>query len=326
LREVKREYKQRQRAAKWRPRRRRALRAVPAPGAASRRVRVPRRARAPREHGRLRGAVSTVVGLALVAGFVVAYLAVTGGVPQPRPREAAAVPNLVPTTPPKPAPADPFAGSKVEHWAVGTAGLTVPAGKATGGFSARQVQAAYAARTAYLRAAMLDERVLYRRDLRPVLATLDPATKERMPTRLANVFGDDVRQSHAGTRVNGLLTPRAVGSDLYVDFSYVAVYALRPGAGGETELVAVKRTGSTLFRRKGGGVTPAWLYLSGYTSDHSRCGWKWPDTTVEVWLGPAASAPPSASYSPMPDPRETVNLLDPRAPDPKGCFDNTGEL
>src|SRR5690348_5000533 len=40
-------------------------------------------------------------------------------------------------------PADPFAGTPAEHWADGAAGITIPAAKAHGPYSAAQVRSAY---------------------------------------------------------------------------------------------------------------------------------------------------------------------------------------
>ncbi|HEV2891530.1 MAG TPA: hypothetical protein VGX28_14250 [Frankiaceae bacterium] len=306
LREVKREYRQRQRAAKRPP-------------------------KPPKPHReRARNALAALGGVALLVGVVAGGVALTGGPPKPPRAVAGRVPVVVPTTPaPTPTPTkrpadDPFRGSTVSHWPLGAAGLATPRAVAIAPFSARQVAAAYAATSRYLRAAMLDERVLYGGDLRPVLATLDRRTDADSPVSLANVFRRDVVRAHRGVRVNGVVSARVAKRRLYVDFRYVAVYALRPARGGATELVAVRRQGTLLFDEAGAGVSPAWLDAATYMTDHSVCGAGWPDgdRTLEVWLPlRSASRPVTAS------PTATFNLIDPRvATPPKGCYTNTGTL
>lgn len=310
LREVRREYRQRRRAARGKP---------------------PRGARG-RRPGRvgalLKGTAVVAVVLAGAAAYVVWQVP-----PPPTGRAAQRVPVLVSPTPTPSAAAtarpegDPFAGTAVSHWPAGEAGFVAPGARATGGYDTATVAHAYERTLRYLRAAMLDRRVVYGADLRPVAATVQARSMTRLrPAYLATVFPRAVAPAHRSVRVNGLLSAR-VGAygRLHVTFRYVGVYALRPARGGETELVVVRRTGELAFDRAGRGrVGVPFVHQTSYTSSHSHCGARWPDgdRTVEVWLGPGASP----SVTAAPPARERVNLLDPRAKDAAGCFQNTGRL
>jgi hypothetical protein len=293
---------------------------------------------APGPGGRLRVVAALgVVGL-VIAGTAYAVVAARRTAPRALPdvpgtrTRDGAVPVVVPSyTPPPSVPADPFAGTKVAGWPVGAAGIVAPPAKAVGSFNAAQVADAYARTVRYLSAAMLDPQVLWKGDLAPLHATLDPRSVRNRtrsdPTEMANRFYSSVKPASKSIRVNGLLKPaRVVSGTLRVDFSYVAAYALRPSSGGDTELVAIRRYGTMQFdKATGATVTKAWLYLGGYYSDHSACGRKWVhDGYLEVFLGESAdAAPPEASPS---APRHSLNVLDPREPEPStaACVDNTG--
>ena len=87
------------------------------------------------------------------------------------------------------------------------------------------------------------------------------------------------------------------------------------------ELVTIKRFGLVDFEPLGDRVSGAWLNEGTYLSSHAVCGVAWPDKDyVQVRFDRDGQPPPTAS------PTEKVNLLDPRAKRPKGCFENTGEL
>lgn len=58
-------------------------------------------------------------------------------------------------------PADPFSGSPGDHWADGAAGITIPAAKAHGPYSAAQVRSAYETTRKLLIAANLDWPMLH---------------------------------------------------------------------------------------------------------------------------------------------------------------------
>jgi len=61
---------------------------------------------------------------------------------QPTPKVKLTTPPLSPVTANRP-PADPFTGSPADGWAAGPAGITLPAGKAHGQYTAAQVRSAY---------------------------------------------------------------------------------------------------------------------------------------------------------------------------------------
>lgn len=321
------------------------LRAVPLPKPSRESLREVKRearqrskARRPRGGGKVRGVAVVAVVAALGGGGV--WYAGSHGMPRatPGPRElrgtGAGAPVVVPSyTPPPAKPADPFSGTSVASWPVGAAGIKAPAAGAVGPYAKAQVADAYARTARYLRAAMLDRAVLWTGDLAPVHATLSPASvraqaREDDAAYLANRFPSSVRPSSQSVRVNGEMTAKpGERGTLWVEFAYVATYAVRPAGGGETQLVAIRREGTLEYRAAGAArVTAPWVYLTTYVSDHSSgCEGKNPAPGyLDVRLGDArrqAKPPPRGSYPP-------VNMLDPRAtfPPGEGCFTNTGKF
>lgn len=317
---MKREYRARQQAAA------RAVRGKPPPlpkEPRARRRAAPATANDPYASGR--PVVTTLVGLGMVAVVlgVVALVAMPGRPPaQPA---ADRVPVIVPTPSATATAADPFAGTKVDHWPAGAAGVVAPSAKAVGAFSAAQVRDAYARTERYLRAALLDRRVLYGRSLTPVRAAVDPRLRAT-PLTLGNRFAPDAVAAHPAIRVNGDFRAAGVNGQgrLEVAFRYVTVQALRPKRGGATELVVVRRTGRLSFAAAGlNAVTPPWIVRATYISGHSQCGARWPYETQYL---PVFFARESVDPTAAPDAKERVNLLDPRAKDPAGCFTDTSTL
>jgi hypothetical protein len=119
--------------------------------------------RAKRSRSSLRGWLAAVVILA-IAG-VLTYARLGGAAANPandsKPVTHGAVPSLAPTSPsPAGPPADPFTGSPSDSYADGQAGIVLPAAHAIRGYSAAEVQAAYATTRMLLIAAELDPKTL----------------------------------------------------------------------------------------------------------------------------------------------------------------------
>jgi len=282
---------------------------------------------APRRTRRLRQRLGAA-GLVVFALGGVAYA--VSRLPGPPHRHGAA-PIVVPSysPPPRARSGDAFAGSKVARWPVGAAGVKAPAATAVGAFSAAQVDDAYRRTAAFVRAALLDKSVLYGGATAPVYRTLGPtaaSTWRTDPARLMTRFDPRfVKPASAVVRVNGRMTA-APGKEgmLQVNVTYVAVYALRPVHGGDTELVAVRRIATLDFARAGvARVGTPWVSWAGYTSDHSRCVDKDPfPGYVAVFFD---SAGPTAAPD-QGDAKEDVDILDPTATEPDGCFNDTSGL
>ncbi|MFK0102745.1 hypothetical protein [Streptomyces sp. NPDC091040] len=132
----------------------------------------------PRRRGRIWYVVGLVVVVALfvvalVPGRAAGWLGFPGGG------------DSTAATPGRPTLDDPFKGSPAEHWAAGTAGITMPSARATGWMSEKQVSDALDSSLAFLSDAGLDPAVL--RGERPVKAiaalnTKQPGIKEYLTT------------------------------------------------------------------------------------------------------------------------------------------------
>ena len=185
MREVKREYKQRQKLlAQEQAQREQAARDYWSLETGQ------KRAPAASGGGPRRGAGFAVAALVVAVGFAgfVGYRALTG-----QPGSAAASSSTSPSASasasgkpatPSPAPSaaeddgtDPaivpaFEGSPAKDWPSGAAGIKAPKAEQFGIYRPAQVRAAYAATERYLRAALLDPKVTYKGKLDPVFATL----------------------------------------------------------------------------------------------------------------------------------------------------------
>ncbi|WP_405762126.1 hypothetical protein OG234_27065 [Streptomyces sp. NBC_01420] len=90
---------------------------------------------------------------------------------------------------------DPFKGSPAEHWAAGTAGITMPSARATGWMSEKQVSEALDSSLAFLADSGLDPAVL--RGERPVkaIAAINPKQAD-VKEYLANAFDTPDRENN----------------------------------------------------------------------------------------------------------------------------------
>lgn len=247
------------------------------------------------------------------------------------------VPGYSYTPPPSWWPPDPFTGTSVASWPVGIEGVKAPEGRALGSYSDAQVAHAYARTAAYLRVAMLDEKVLWEGDLNPVYDRLRPDsvrvwTSKHGAASLANRFPSTVRSRWPGTRVNGEMSAHlSERGALRIDFTYVVVYLVERTEGGPADFVAIRRGGMfEYFALTPATVTVPWVRLAYYVSDHGRCENKkftdYLDVQLRSWrdrtMPPGPPSPGATPAVPLP----TLDILDPRAslPPMGTCVANTG--
>lgn len=140
---------------------------------------------------RRRGRVWYVVGLvvvvallvvALVPGRAAGWLGFHGGG------------GSATATPGRPTLDDPFKGSPAEHWAAGTAGITMPSARATGWMTEKQVSDALDSSLAFLSDAGLDPAVLRGERPTKAIAALNPKQAD-VKEYLANAFDTPSRKN-----------------------------------------------------------------------------------------------------------------------------------
>lgn len=336
LREVKREYKARQKTDKQR-----AKAAAEYWAAESG---TPVRRRSP-----WKAAVAAValVGLIGAAGYVVlgrqatdsagavapssSAPSVTGSAAAPT---ASATPDDIDAEPPVEAA---FEGTPAAGWPVGAEGIRPPKAARTGIFSKVQVADAYRRTARYLEAALLDPRVVSKGKLQPVFDALGPVSttyvKQQHKTGaldsegepyswafVANRFRPQDWKAAPEVRVKGRMTAKAKGDRLSVTFVYVAAYWLEPRGFGAARAVAVRRTGTVDFY--GSGATSAGpMYFGGssWTTTSGVCGsdWAYPNY-LEAWV----EAPDVVVASPATTPWDPTDV-DAAPPSGTGCFRDT---
>jgi hypothetical protein len=230
---------------------------------------------------------------------------------------------------------DPWEGTTAATWPSLT---EVPKADAIDTYSRAEVQQALEATNAYLRASMLDPRVLYRGQVAPVLATLaHPATVRsamgstrtgKLWPQLATRF-QPAEFTPVGDRVRlrGHMTPTIENGELAVDYSYAAVYALRSLSRPtlDPELVVVRHEGTMTFREGSSGMLgkPEATYWAS-ASDHSICKQPWPQPAyTPVWYpdqlrANVRGATVGASHD-LTNPDDSLR-------DFQDCFRNTGHL
>lgn len=134
-------------------------------------------------------------------------------------------------------PADPFAGSPAAHWADGAAGITIPAARAHGAYSAAQVRSAYQTTREMLIAANLDW---------PTLRGGSPKAFEKLLIApelkqfLAGLHTTKVDKSGADENTRDWITSFAPGSTKFV----TTVVKVR----GTMRASAVRESGSPVLR------------------------------------------------------------------------------
>jgi hypothetical protein len=350
MREVKREFKERQKAERERARAAQAYweaetgRATSGGG----------RSRGPGRSGAAAGLV-VVVAFSVVGATAVLHV----GPFAPSSSAASAPPAATVASTPTPSPTSPaaspgpsttgdgtdptvvaaFQDSPARTWKSGTAGIVMPRARQVGIYGPAQVAEAYRKTASYIAAIMLNHRVLYQAKLDPVFAALAPPSVTWLKSQHARSVSTHGKSGlswaqvavrfHPGdwkaaaeTRIRGKVSPTIYkDGSLEIAFTYVAAYWLVPSGGGAPRTIAVRIEGGTYFRGRGAAhVTGTYAGGLGVTSSANVCGsdWAYPDFT-EAWTDPdsvtVASAPPVTG---------SVDLSDPDATMPPGrCFTDT---
>ncbi len=130
----------------------------------------------------------------------------------------------------------PYDRTPAANWAEGLAGITVPQGQAVGGFTAKEVDAAYRKVTEVIAAARLSSRTLQNKDGSELLALLAPNERVRLEPTLKSALTVEKGKYLTLIGPNRLLQvrPRMTGSltakpgdegELIVHASYTTAYA-----------------------------------------------------------------------------------------------------
>lgn len=130
----------------------------------------------------------------------------------------------------------PYDRTPAANWAEGLAGITVPQGQAVGGFTAKEVDAAYRKVTEAIAAARLSSRTLQQKDGSELLALLAPNERVRLEPTLTSALTVEKGKYLTLIGPNRLLQvrPRMTGSltakpgdegELIVHASYTTAYA-----------------------------------------------------------------------------------------------------
>ncbi len=179
-------------------------------------------------------------------------------------------------------PADPFAGTPAASWADGAAGITIPAAKAHGPYTAAQVRSAYQTTRQLLIAANLDW---------PTLRGRNPAAFEKLLTApqrktfLAGLHTTKVNKDGTDANTRGWITTFAPGSTKFVT-TVIKVH-------GTMTASAVRESGSPVLR-----ITVDYLFVYAVEPPGDPADWmrvvQQASGTVEFgnWAGAAGTFDP----------------------------------
>jgi hypothetical protein len=338
LREVKREYKQRQKDEKARKKAADKYWAEQVnPGKSS------------RSGSAKNGVQVTLAAVAIASVGFLAFGALRGSatLPSALPATGSTQPSVKPSpsatkasASSSPAPCK-FCGTPAEHWAVGDHGLIAPKAVRVGNFGPHQVSDAYSKVIDYLKAATLDPAVVFHGKLAPVFATLgsettawvhkqherSKSTKGKQGTtwaEVANRLQPADWENSGEIRVRNLFTtePGRGSDELKIHFVNITAYYLKPKDGMFSKVLLIRREGNMYFYEASSSTVSEPSYGgSGYTSSASVCGsnWRNPDF-VEAWTNPDSVA--SDAVAPLDN---DWDMSDPKAAIPKKglCFRNT---
>ncbi|GLF94903.1 hypothetical protein [Streptomyces yaizuensis] len=202
-----------------------------------------------------------------------------------------------PTQPPptesalRPTPKDPFRGSPAARWASGTAGISLPAARATGWMTTAQVRQALARTRDFHAASNLDPGVLRGERPRRAIALINPRQQDtreflaaafrapdeendplmlfsRFDTERVRLIGDDVRTRGRITYREGPLGALRVTADV------TYVYAVAPARGGDEVARTIVRRETVLNWDNPAKVhtEPGTFSLVSYTVDVANGG------------------------------------------------------
>ncbi|GGZ30111.1 hypothetical protein GCM10010387_24530 [Streptomyces inusitatus] len=220
---------------------------------------------------------------------------------------------------PRPSVEEPFRGSPAARWASGTAGITVPAARATGWMSAAQVERALGRSLDFLAASSLDPAVLRgerperaialinprQQDVKSYLSTAFRAPDEKNDPLLLFSRFDDTRVRLVGdeVRTRGRITYReGERGALRVTADVTYVYPVGPAAGGDEVTRTIVRRETVLSWDDPAKVRtgPGTFSLVSYSADMTNggCG----PTTGYLTPRFGADRPAEAGAGPEVDP------------------------
>lgn len=198
---------------------------------------------------------------------------------------------------------EPFAGTTVESWADGAAGVVAPEGHQVGAFSADQVRGAYERVREAVIAARLDRRVVEGHDLEPFFALFAPDLRDSL--RVLFDGRNDGEAALAATRVDkgsrlagaepkvrgGMTAEAGPDGELVVRTDYTFAYAFTPdrpeNVRGPMDVVALTRFQVRYALRTGGpGVAGLWADASAGTLHSIACS-----AAKRGYLAPASAEP-----------------------------------
>ncbi len=228
-------------------------------------------------------------------------------------------------------PADPFTGTPADGWADGAAGLTIPAARAHGPYTAAQVRAAYEMTRKLLIAGNLDW---------PTLRGGNPAAFERLLTRQQRTdFVDGLHTTalykdggEKNTRtwvssfapgstqfvttvvkVHGTLSAATASESgtevLRINLDYNFVYVIEPpGKPAQWRRIVQQRYGSVDFARwdDPGGQLEPWIRI-GFSTAGGLCG------EPDGYIHPAFPQGPPSSVKPSGAPQDPYSFATPAA-------------
>jgi hypothetical protein len=239
-------------------------------------------------------------------------------------------------------PADPFAGTPSDGWADGAAGITVPAARAHGPFTAAQVQAAYQTTRKLLIAANLDWPTLRGGTPNAFASLLTSGQRHEFLTGLGKK-GLDKQGFQLSTRdwvtsfapgttkfvttvvkVHGSMSATTAVSSgstvLRIKVNYLFVYAVEPpGLPGDWMRVVDQEYGNVDFATwdDPGGQLEPWTQISGSTAG-VQCG------TTDGYIHPDYSNGPPSGVQPSGSPVNPYSTAPPPSSDTYRCRNTTG--
>lgn len=275
------------------------------------------------------GSSSTTAAAATGSARTATASATSKATPKPSPTDAGTDPTVHAA----------FEGSPARSWKKGMAGIAQPKAHTIGIYRTVQVAAAYRMAENYIAASVFDPHVLYKGQLSPVLTVLNPgfptfATQQHalwVKTHgkqglswlsLMSRFHPGDWKAAAETRSRGHISPATLRKGaLRVSFTIVAAYWLVPAKGGAARTVAVRRQGYLDFI--GNGPTRVWMseWMNSWMNTGAVCGssWKYPEY-LEVWNDRSSVVSTIAAQG-----GPGFDLTDPDAALPGGatCFTDT---
>ncbi len=237
--------------------------------------------------------------------------------------------------------ADVWVAHTASQWPTASEGIELPAAQAMGKYSGDDVKAALIASRNFVEAVTINREVVFGEKVAPVLKTLSdgpeigsyygsPRVSKSWPYLVTRFPQEALRQADDTIRYRGTIKPALHHGLLSVDFSYATAYALESAKGKSgPEIVVVRREGTLEFAQSQPGQiglpSAGRMY---HVSDHSMCGSRWPfKAFTEAWVGvpPKPDVSPTASDRPTLDPNERHDLTDPddSIKQIHSCFTNT---